>query len=95
MKKDKPSIPKGTRDFGPDKMLKRQFITDKIKTVFEKFGYQPMETPAMENLSVLTGKYGAEGDQFYCPTSEIKVLTSFSIDNPDDKPIDEFFIQIS
>ena len=60
---DKPSIPKGTRDFGPDKMLKRQFITDKIKTVFEKFGYQPMETPAMENLSVLTGKYGAEGDQ--------------------------------
>ena len=63
MKKDKPSIPKGTRDFGPDKMLKRQFITEKIKTVFEKFGYQPMETPAMENLSVLTGKYGAEGDQ--------------------------------
>jgi len=59
----KPSIPKGTRDFGPDKMLKRQFILNNIRKVFEKFGYQPLETPAMENLSVLTGKYGAEGDQ--------------------------------
>ena len=59
----KPSIPKGTRDFGPDKMLKRHFILNIIKEVFEKFGYQPLETPAMENLSVLTGKYGAEGDQ--------------------------------
>lgn len=63
MKKEKPSIPKGTRDFGPEKMLKRQFILNTIKQVFEKFGYQPLETPAMENLSVLTGKYGAEGDQ--------------------------------
>jgi len=63
MKIDKPTIPKGTRDFGPDKMLKRQFIFNAIKKVFEKFGYQPLETPAMENLSVLTGKYGAEGDQ--------------------------------
>jgi histidyl-tRNA synthetase len=63
MKIDKPTIPKGTRDFGPDKMLKRQFIFDTIKRVFEKFGYQPLETPSMENLSVLTGKYGAEGDQ--------------------------------
>ncbi len=63
MKIDKPSIPKGTRDFGPEKMLKRQYILNTIKSVFEKFGYQPLETPAMENLSVLTGKYGAEGDQ--------------------------------
>lgn len=63
MKIDKPTIPKGTRDFGPDKMLKRQFIFDTIKRVFEKFGYQPLETPSMENLSVLTGKYGSEGDQ--------------------------------
>ena len=59
----KPSIPKGTRDFGPDKMLKRQYILNNIRKVFEKFGYQPLETPAMENLSVLTGKYGDEGDQ--------------------------------
>jgi len=63
MKIEKPSIPKGTRDFGPETMLKRQFILNAIRTVFEKFGYQPLETPAMENLSVLTGKYGAEGDQ--------------------------------
>ncbi len=63
MKIEKPAIPKGTRDFGPDKMLKRQFILDTIKSVFEKFAYQPLETPAMENLSVLTGKYGTEGDQ--------------------------------
>ena len=63
MKIDKPSIPKGTRDFNPDKMLKRQYILNTIRKVFEKFGYQPLETPAMENLSVLTGKYGSEGDQ--------------------------------
>lgn len=63
MKINKPSIPKGTRDFSPEKMLKRQFILNTIRKVFEKFGFQPLETPAMENLSVLTGKYGAEGDQ--------------------------------
>lgn len=63
MKIDKPSIPKGTRDFNPDKMLRRQYILNTIRKVFEKFGYQPLETPAMENLSVLTGKYGSEGDQ--------------------------------
>ena len=63
MKIEKPSIPKGTRDFGPDKMMKRQFILNTIRNVFEKFGYQPLETPALENLSVLTGKYGTEGDQ--------------------------------
>jgi len=63
MKIEKPSIPNGTRDFGPAKMLKRQFILNTIRNVFEKFGFQPLETPAMENLSVLTGKYGEEGDQ--------------------------------
>jgi len=63
MNMEKPSIPKGTRDFGPEKMLKRQHILNTIRNVFEKFGFQPLETPAMENLSVLTGKYGAEGDQ--------------------------------
>jgi len=60
---EKPSIPKGTRDFSPDKMLKRQYILNTIRSVFEIYGYQPLETPAMENLSVLTGKYGSEGDQ--------------------------------
>lgn len=60
---EKPTLPKGTRDFGPAKMAKRQFIFENIKAVFQKFGFQPLETPAMENLSTLTGKYGEEGDQ--------------------------------
>jgi histidyl-tRNA synthetase len=60
---DKPSLPKGTRDFGPAVMAKRQFILGHIRTVFQKYGFMPLETPAMENLSTLTGKYGEEGDQ--------------------------------
>jgi histidyl-tRNA synthetase len=60
---EKPSIPKGTRDFGPAVMAKRQFILDTIRSVFQVFGFQPLETPAMENLTTLTGKYGDEGDQ--------------------------------
>ena len=59
----KPSIPKGTRDFSPLEMLKREFILDNIKYVFKMYGYQPIETPAMENLSSLLGKYGEEGDK--------------------------------
>ncbi|HMQ47580.1 MAG TPA: ATP phosphoribosyltransferase regulatory subunit, partial [Saprospiraceae bacterium] len=59
----KPSIPKGTRDFSPQEVIKRNFIFDTIKKVFVKYGYQPIETPAMENLSTLTGKYGEEGDR--------------------------------
>ena len=59
----KPSLPKGTRDFGPAQMYKRNYILDQIKSVFQKYGFMPLETPAMENLSVLTGKYGDEGDQ--------------------------------
>lgn len=59
----KPSIPKGTRDFGTEKMVRRNIIFDTIKRVFQKFGFLPIETPAMENLSVLMGKYGEEGDR--------------------------------
>lgn len=59
----KPSIPKGTRDFTPTEMLKRNYIFDTIKKHFIRFGYQPIETPAMENLSTLMGKYGEEGDK--------------------------------
>lgn len=59
----KPSIPKGTRDFGPAEMVKRNYIFDTIKSVFKLYGYQPIETPAMENLSTLLGKYGEEGDK--------------------------------
>lgn len=60
---EKPTLPKGTRDFGPAVMAKRQFIFNAIRKTFQKFGFQPLETPAMENLSTLTGKYGEEGDQ--------------------------------
>jgi histidyl-tRNA synthetase len=59
----KPSIPKGTRDFTPAEMLRREYIFSTIKAVFKKFGYSPIETPAMENLSTLLGKYGEEGDK--------------------------------
>lgn len=59
----KPSVPKGTRDFSPAEMAKRNFIFDTIKSVFRKYGYQQIETPTMENLSTLTGKYGDEGDK--------------------------------
>ncbi|EAZ80610.1 histidine--tRNA ligase [Algoriphagus machipongonensis] len=59
----KPGLPKGTRDFGPVKMARRNFILNTIKDTFQLFGYQQIETPAMENLNTLTGKYGDEGDQ--------------------------------
>ena len=59
----KPSIPKGTRDFSPEEMRKRNFIFDTLKNVFQLYGYQQIETPAMENLSTLLGKYGDEGDK--------------------------------
>ena len=59
----KPSIPKGTRDFSPAEMMRRQYIFDTIKKVFRAYGFAPLETPAMENLSTLLGKYGEEGDK--------------------------------
>jgi len=68
---DKPTLPKGTRDFGPAQMAKRQFIFNTIRKVFENYGFQPLETPAMENLTTLQGKYGDEGDQLL-----FKVLNS-------------------
>jgi len=59
----KPSIPKGTRDFSPAEMLRRSYIFDTVKSVFSIYGYRQIETPAMENLSTLLGKYGEEGDK--------------------------------
>jgi len=59
----KPGIPKGTRDFSAEQITKRNYIIDKIKHNFELFGFEPIETPAFENLSTLTGKYGEEGDR--------------------------------
>ena len=57
-----PSIPKGTRDYSPEIMVKRNYIFDTIKSVFKLYGYMPLETPAMENLSTVMGNYGEEGD---------------------------------
>lgn len=67
----KPTIPSGTRDFTPEEMVKRNYIFDTIKKVFQLYGYLPIETPAMENLSTLLGKYGEEGDKLL-----FKVLNS-------------------
>jgi histidyl-tRNA synthetase len=67
----KPSIPKGTRDFSPVEMKRRNVIFSTIRTVFEQFGFQSIETPAMENLNTLSGKYGEEGDRLI-----FKVLNS-------------------
>ena len=59
----KPSIPKGTRDFSPEETAKRNYIFDTVRSVFRLYGFKQIETPAMENLSTLTGKYGEEGDK--------------------------------
>jgi histidyl-tRNA synthetase len=71
MSKQKPGIPKGMRDFGPQEMARRNYIFNTIKDTFKLYGYQQLETPSMENLSTLTGKYGDEGDQLL-----FKVLNS-------------------
>lgn len=72
----KPSIPQGTRDFGPDVVRKRSFIFNTIRRIFELYGFQPLETPAMENLDTLMGKYGEEGDKLI-----FKILNN-GLDNP-------------
>src|SRR6476620_193168 len=73
----KPSLPQGTRDFGPDVVRKRQFILDTCRKIFERYGFQPLETPAMENLDTLMGKYGEEGDKLI-----FKVLNN-GLDRPE------------
>ena len=72
----KPTIPQGTRDFGPEVVRRRQYIFDTIRSVFELYGFQPLETPAMENLDTLMGKYGEEGDKLI-----FKILNN-GLDNP-------------
>src|SRR5450432_3156825 len=59
----KPSIPQGTRDFSADTVRKRNYILSTIRSAFELYGFEPLETPAMENLDTLLGKYGEEGDK--------------------------------
>jgi histidyl-tRNA synthetase len=73
----KPSLPQGTRDFGPEVVRKRQYIFNTIRSVFELYGFQPLETPAMENLETLMGKYGEEGDKLI-----FRILNN-GLDNPD------------
>lgn len=78
----KPSIPKGTRDFGPAEMLGRNYIFSVVRSVFSKYGYQCIETPSIENLSTLLGKYGDEGDKLL-----FKILNSgdaFASINPEE-----------
>ncbi|MBC7872411.1 MAG: histidine--tRNA ligase [Ferruginibacter sp.] len=72
----KPSLPQGTRDFGPDVVRKRNYILNTIRNVFELYGFQPLETPAMENMETLMGKYGEEGDKLI-----FKILNN-GLDNP-------------
>lgn len=82
----KPSLPSGTRDFSPAEVRKRQYITGIIRQHFEQFGYEPLETPAMENLNTLMGKYGDEGDKLIfkilnngldLPEKRTKILAGF------------------
>jgi histidyl-tRNA synthetase len=75
----KPSLPQGTRDFNAVTVQKRQYIFQTIRTVFESFGFAPLETPAMENLETLMGKYGEEGDKLI-----FKILNN-GLDNPQKK----------
>src|SRR3954464_75704 len=72
----KPTIPQGTRDFSSDVVRKRNYIFDTIREVFELYGFQPLETPAMENIETLMGKYGEEGDKLI-----FKILNN-GLDNP-------------
>ena len=72
----KPSLPQGTRDFSAHTIRKREYIFNTIKTVFELYGFEPLETPSMENLETLTGKYGDEGDKLI-----FKILNN-GLDNP-------------
>ena len=75
----KPSLPSGTRDFSATVVRKRNYIFDTIRRVFEKYGFEPLETPAIENLETLLGKYGEEGDKLI-----FKIINN-GLDNPEKK----------
>ena len=76
---NKPSIPKGTRDFLPEVSLRREFIFNTIRDVFKKYAYAPIETPSMEKLSVLTGKYGEEGDRLIFKILNFWLMFKFDV----------------
>jgi len=83
----KPTIPQGTRDFSPEEMTKRNYIFDTIRAVFRLYGFKPIETPAVENLSTLMGKYGEEGDKLL-----FKILDSGEyLDDFTQKDLDSFY----
>src|SRR5438034_8892358 len=85
----KPTLPQGMRDFGPRTIRKRRFIFDTIRSVFELYGFEPLETPAIENLETLMGKYGDEGDRLI-----FKILNN-GLDNPDkEKQVREDFEKV-
>ena len=77
----KPSIPKGTRDFSPEEVSKRNYIFETLRKEFQLFGFLPIETPSMEKLSTLTVKYGEEGDQLLLKSSkeEQNLIMLFSL----------------
>ena len=86
MSKNKPSLPKGTRDFTSEVMFKRNYIFEIVRNSFERYGYAPIETPAMENLTTPTGKYGDEGDRLI-----FKILNSRNfLSKSDPKDFNDF-----
>ena len=96
----KPSVPKGTRDFSPAEMAKRNYIFDTIKSIFRKYGYQQIETPSMENLSTLMGKYGDEGDKLIFKVlnsgnylSDFEIEVDERIDSERDKIREDLILQ--
>ena len=70
----KPSLPKGTRDFTPKELSRRKYIIRTIETHFERFGFEQIETPSLENLSTLMGKYGEEGDRLILKYSILEII---------------------
>jgi histidyl-tRNA synthetase len=82
MAANKPSVPSGMRDFSPEQVIRRNYILSTIENVFRKYGFMPLQTPSMENIETLTGKYGDEGDQLI-----YKVLNSRLHEAKDDKKV--------
>ena len=85
----RPLLPQGTRDFGPEVVRKRNYIFNTIKNVFELYGFQPLETPAMENLETLMGKYGEEGDKLI-----FKILNNGLDNHEKEKQVREDFEKV-
>ncbi len=93
---NQPSIPKGTRDFIPTEMARRNFIFAVMRRHFERFGFAPIETPSFENIATLTGKYGDEGDQLIFKILDNgDYLKDVSVESLTSKNLNEITPQIS